>query len=294
MKKRLLFIGLAVVALVAMLIPTYALADSGQLPNLPFGRHFSVTMTPATIDDTVLGSAWPVRDSASTDVWPITDSTGMVGWIIDGRSIRGSLGGDIKGNFTFTYGGVLDVLQSGSIQGIVTLNAGGLDVVYMAASGDLQAQVKDYYTFTEIQGWCTLADIPVDVFFSKIYNAPALAGLPTNLLGMEYGASAPLPAPYPPLPPLPLLPKTLTADFSGTVKVDAGTGAYSGYSGSGQFSSGKQLLTLSVYPSQHVYNMVGQITMTGTFTKQTPRRIGDIDLGKLKDAVDKFKGGSGK
>ena len=295
MKKKLFLISLALVVLVAIFIPVNALAaDGGRSSAVPVAKHFSVTLTPVSIDDTVLGTVWPVRDTASTCVWPILDSTGIIGWIIDGRSIRGGLSGDINGEFSFTYGGVLDVLQSGSIQGVVTLKAGGLDVVYMAADGDLEAQVKAYYTFAEIQGWCAAVGIPTNVFFSLIYNAPGLAGIPEALLGMAYGASAPLPAPYPPLPPLPLLPKTLTADFSGTVRIDAGTGAYNGSRGNGQFASGKQLLTLYVYPNQHVYKMDGQIKMTGTYIKQTPRQIGNIDRDKLKDAIDKFKGNFGR
>ena len=297
MKKKLLFISLALVVLGALLIPITALAaDSGHPSTVPVAKRFSVILTPVSIDDTVLGTAWPNRDTASTNVWPISDNASIVGWIIDGRSIRGGLSGDINGDFSFTYGGVLDVLQSGSIEGVVTLKAGGpasLDVIHMAADGDLQAQVKAYYTFAEIQGWCALAGIPVDVFFSLIYNAPGLAGVPEALLGMAYGASAPLPAPYPPLPPLPLLPKTLTADFSGTVRIDAGTGAYGGSRGTGQFgSNGRQLLTLNVYPNQHVYKIDGQIKMTGTYIKQTPRQIGKIDREKLRDALDKFKGNS--
>jgi hypothetical protein len=298
MKKRLLFISLALVVIMAIFIPINALAaDSGRPSTVPVAKNFSVIMTPVNIDDTVLGTAWPNRDTAGTNVWPISDNTDIVGWIIDGRSIRGGLSGDINGGFTFTYGGVLDVLQSGSIQGIVTLKAGGpssLDVIHMAADGDMQAQVKAYYTFAEIQGWCAAAGIPTNVFFSLIYNAPGLASVPEALLGMAYGASAPLPAPLPPLPPLPLLPKTLTADFSGTVRIDAGTGAYGGSRGTGQFRpNGKQLLTLNVYPNQHVYKIDGQIKMTGTYIKQTPRQIGNIDRDKLKDAIDKFRGNSG-
>jgi hypothetical protein len=284
MKKWLLFISLALVVLVAVLVPVTALAaDSGRSS---IAKKFSVTLTPASIDDTVLGKVWPNRDEASTNVWPIQDSTGIVGWIIDGRSIRGGLSGDIDGDFSFTYGGVLDVLQSGSIQGVVTLKAGrpaSPDVIHMAADGELEAQVKAYYTFGEIQGWWTVVrpGTPVGYLLSRVYSITDLEGLDDATLQGMYGVT------------LPPLPKTLTADFSGTVRIDAGTGAYAGSRGTGQFGSGKQLLTLSVFPDQHVYKIDGQIKLTGTYIKQTPRRIGNIDREKLKDAIDKIRGNPG-
>lgn len=276
----MLFISLALALLVAVLIPATAWADTPGWKPPSVAKHFSVILTPTSIDDTTIGSVWPVRNTPSTCVWPIVDSTGITGWIIDGRSIRGGMGGDINGDFIFTYGGVLDVLQSGSMQGIVTLkaNTSPLDVIYLAADGDLAAQVKEYYTFPEIQGWCTAAGIPIGMFFAAIYGNNDLALLPPEVLGGMYGSV------------LPPLPKTLTATFSGTVRIDAGTGAYAGVRGNGQFGpNGKQPLTLHVYPNQHVYQIDGQIKMTGTYMKQKPREIGNIDRGKLQEAIDKFK-----
>lgn len=286
MKKRLLFTGLALTLVAVMLVPAAVLAAP---PVIPVARHFSVTLTPSNIDDTVLGTTWPVRNTPGTNVWPIVDQvpTGsppqptptIIGWIIDGRSVYGVMSGDVNGQFTLTYGGVVDALQSGSIQGIVTLNSGGLDTIYLAADGDLNAQVKEYYNFDEIKAWCSVVPIPLDVFFSQIYNSAELLGKDEAFLRYVYESGIVTP-----------LPKTLTANFSGTVKIEAGTGAYSGVRGRGQFEPlGKKPLLLSVYPNQHVYKIAGAIKLTGTYIKQQPREIGRTDRDRLQEAVDQFK-----
>jgi hypothetical protein len=284
MRRKLIVLALAITLVLTILTPMTVLATGAKPPP---AKHFSIIMTPTNIDDTSLGTVWPVRDSAATNVWPIIDmvtSDGtpaptIVGWIIEGRSIYGTIDGDMKGNFTFTYGGIVDILQSGSIQGIGTLQAGGLNIVYLAARGEIESQVEDLYTFTEIQTWCAGVGITLGTFFAQIYNTPELAELPDTVLQAMYEAGQ-----------LPPLPKTLTAVISGTVKIDSGTGIYSGIRGIGQLQSyNNKPLILSVWPNQHVWEIDGKMKMTGFYTNQPPRQLGNIDREKLLKAIEEFK-----
>jgi hypothetical protein len=290
-KNKLLVISIALALVLALFIPATALAD---LWNPPIAKHLNLILTTNKIDDSDIGKVWPVRETSKTDVWPVLDmvSTGgapkptIVGWIVDGRSIYGDLGGDIKGTFTFTYGGVLDVLQAGSIQGIVTIQASSspLDIIYMAARGDLETQVKETFIFNDIRTWCTGKGIPVGMFFAQIYNTPELAVLGDVTVKAMYEAGQ-----------LPPLPKTLTAVFTGMSKIEAGTGAYSGARGSCQFKPrGGKALILHVTPDQHVNRIEGQIEMTGTYLQQLQREIGKIDRDNLNIAIDKWLKEQGK
>jgi len=283
LKKRLIIISLLLVTILALTIPVSAMAAA---PNSTVARTFSVVMTPASIDDTVLGAEWPVRNAAATNVWPIVNVTmvnntptpEITGWVIDGRSIRGTTTGNIAGSFSFTYGGVLDELQSGSVQGIIALQTNPMSKVYLAATGDCDAQVVNYYVFAEIQRWCDAVGAPVGYFFSQIYSTPSLIDVPELYLEQMYT-----------LGQLPALPKTLSAVFSGTAVINAGTGDFADAKGTAKFDgvNGKAL-TLNVYPNQHVYKLDGAIKMTGVYGKQT-RRTPVIDKEKLKTMIDNIK-----
>lgn len=287
MAKRLFFVALALVLVSTFLVSGLALAD-GRDSRDRSPRSFTVTATPQTMDDTVIGTAWPVRDTSATNVWPVVNmvpvggvSTPTVaGWIVDGRTIYGTLAGDVAGTFTFTYGGVLDTLQSGAIQGVMTMRAGGADTIYMAISGDLAAQIKTVYAFGEIQAWCTAVGLPgAGPLFAAIYGVPGLAAAPDAYLATLYGVQ------------LPSLPKTLSADIGGTTRIDAGTGTYAGFQGKGTFDvPNNQTLTLYVYPNQHVYQIGGSIKLTGTMSKPQQRGpSADVDRESVQRSMEKLK-----
>jgi len=338
MGKKLLLISLALALVLAAVAPATILAKKSRPPRKPAVQYFTAVMTPTAIDDTVIGANWPVRDTAETNVWPIVDLVEgvptIVGWIVDGRSIYGSVAGDIAGDFTFTYGGVLDTLQSGSIQGIVAIHT-GQGVFYLAARGTSEAEVVGVFSFAEIAEWWGGAGggLALGVFFAEIYNNAALALIPDGNLTLAdiqawcaavglslveffysiYGDLLPpeldeptLAAMYsggliPPLPglqllggmygdPLPPLPKTLSAEFSGTVRVDAGTGVYSGINGLGKFQpAGGNPLTLELYPNQHVYAIDGAIQLTGYYSKKPLRQILKFDKKKLRKWMEEWK-----
>jgi len=342
MKKRLLFISLAVALVLTTLVPATALARGWwSPPQPPRAQRFNALMTPTEIDPTVIGTAWPVRDDPKTNVWPIVDlvegKPTVVGWIVDGRTVYGGVSGNFNGTANFTYGGILDTLQSGSMEGVLAIQTGPLDVIYLAASGTIEANVTEYYTFEEIAVWCQGAGLPVGTFFSLIYSNDALALIPDGNLtiadiqawctaveislveffysiygdldppGLEQPDEATLiwmyenvPS-FPPVPglgllegmygdPLPLLPKTLSAEFKGTLRIDAGTGAYNGVSGQGTFGPAeRQPLTLHVWPNQHVYDIDGAIKLSGTYTIKPPRRPFEVDRDKLEEWMKNWK-----
>ncbi|GEM_PF-5993090 len=184
MKKKVLLISLSLVLVLAILVPTAALAKGIPVPpKPPVAKRFNAVLTPAAIDATIISAApWPAANPANANVWPIIDlidgKPTIVGWIVDSRGVHGSISGDFNGAGEFTYGGILDTLQSGSMQGILAIQTGGLNAMYLAASGDIAASVVALYKFEEIVAWCGAAGLPVGIFFSQIYNAPELALLP--------------------------------------------------------------------------------------------------------------------
>lgn len=338
MKRKLLFISLALALVLTALAPATALARGWRPPSKSPVQRFTAVMTPNEIDPTVIGTAWPKRDTPETNVWPIFDlvegDPTVVGWVVDGRSVYGTVSGDFEGTSTFTYGGILDTLQSGSMEGVLAIQTGQMDVIYLAASGTIVAKVTEYYDFGGIVEWCGGLGLSVGVFFSQIYNNDALALIPggnltiadiqawctavgislveffysiygdylppglgeATLIAM-YGAEDGLPivsglellgGMYG--DPMPLLPMTLTAEFKGTLRVDAGTGAYSGVSGQGTFGpSGNIPLTLYVYPNQHVYWIDGAIKLSGTYNTKKPPCPFKVDKDKLHDWMKKWK-----
>lgn len=222
MKRRLLFISLALALVLVALAPAATLAKKEPKPN---PTHFAAIMTPTAIDGTVEGTYyWPVRGTAETNVWPIYDEDVLIGWLIDGRSISGDVTDGFEGSFTFTYGGILDTVQSGSIQGMLAIeHSDEVGVLYMAASGTLEAEVIEIYE--------------------------------------DY-------LPY-------IVPKTLSAELNGDVRIEAGTGAYSGIRGKGTFKTGKkEPLILHVHPDQHVYRIEGSIELNGEYDKKSLRDKG--------------------
>lgn len=340
--KKGLFIGLAVVLVLTTLVSVTSLAKGAPSPpQPPRTERFTSVITPTAIDAPVISTApWPKAAPAGSNSWPILSIVGgkptVVGWIVDSRSIYGVVTGGLTGVGTFTYGGILDLLQSGSIQGVLVINTGALDSLYMATSGTLAASVIEYYTFLDIVTWCQAAGFPVGMFFAQVYNAPQLALLPDGNMTFEqlqawcgaieipivqffYGVYGDLPPPgtdnpdeatlkamyegglIPPIPglgilkgiydgnPLLSLPKTLSAEFSGTLRVDKGTGVYSGASGQGQIGPyNKKPLTLYVSPAQHVDKVVGSVQVSGTYIKK-PVHDRNVDKENLRDSIRKWK-----
>ena len=341
MIKRIVLISLAIVLILSAVAPATALAKKRRPAQKPVVERFAVIMTPTTIDSPVISSApWPSPVPPEANSWPIVDmidvegvpTPTIVGWVVGDRSIYGGVTGDMGGSFTFTYGGILDTLQSGSIQGIVTIQT-ARGIVYLAARGTSEAVVTGAYAFAEIMLWWGEAGEgqPLGLFFSQIYNSEELALIPDGNLTLAdiqawceaveislvefiysiYGDLLPpgldgptLAAMYssgqiPPLPGLqffggmygdvlPPLPKTLSAEFSGTVRVDAGTGAFSRISGSGKFkAAGGKPLTLQVLPSQHVYDIDGAIQMTGTYSRRSLEEAFKVDRKKLRGVREK-------
>jgi len=295
MLKKILLISLALSLVLIAVAPITTMAKRWSPPERPKIERFSVVLTPASIDNTVIGTTWPVRDTADTNVWPIMDlvegETTVVGWVVDGRSIYGGVTGNIGGNFSFTYGGILDTLQSGSIQGIVTIQT-VRGIVYLAARGTSETEVLAVYSFVEIAGWwysepvqssieecpISISPCPLGVFFAQIYSNPDLAPLPDEVLVTMYGSV------------LPPLPKTLSAEFSGTIRVDAGTGAFSSIYGTGRFKpAGGNPLTLQVWPSQHVYAIDGAIKLIGSYSKRPLPGVLQFDRDKLRDVIEKWR-----
>ena len=331
MKKRLIVACLCIVVLLTALIPA---AASARNWSKTFDRirttRFSSVLTPTSIDDTVIGNTWPARDSATTNVWPIIDlidgEPAVTGWIVDGRTIHGDVTGDLAGRFSFTYGGILDLLQTGSIQGIVAIET-AQGVVYLASDGESETRVTAYYEFDEIAAWCNAAGVGVGQFFAVMYNRAELSLLPDGLLafsdiqawcaaiGVPVGAfladvygmpelagldEATLEGMYgtvlPPFPglsllsamygdPLPLLPRVLTAEFSGSVRVDAGTGRFTNITGQGSYRP-QGPLTLYVYPDQHVFQLEGNIKFSGYYRSRPTRHDWTIDRERLGELFE--------
>jgi len=184
MKKKVLLISLSLVLVLAILVPTAALAKGVPiLPKPPVAKRFNAVLTPTAIDATIIsGAPWPVANPPQSNVWPIIDlidgKPTIVGWIVDSRGVHGSVSGDLNGAGEFAYGGILDTLQSGSMQGVLGIQTGGVNAIYLAASGDLAAKVIALYQFGEIVAWCAGQGLPVGMFFSVIYNTDYLALLP--------------------------------------------------------------------------------------------------------------------
>jgi len=303
MVKKLVLASLVLALALVSVAPATVMAKRWNFPGRPVARHFEAVLTPTSIDSPVVsGASWPTPNPPEANSWPIVDlvdvegvpTPTIVGWVVDGRSIYGGVTGDITGGFTFTYGGILDTLQSGSIQGIVTIQTAE-GVLYLATSGSLEAEVIGAYLFEEIAGWwysepvqssiegCPLSPCPLWVFFVEIYNNDDLTLLPDEVLAGLYGDV------------LPPLPKTLSAEFSGTVRVDAGTGVYSSVSGNGRFKpAGGDPLTLHIYPNQHVHAIEGAIMLTGQYNKRQLRQPIEFDRDKLRQLVDKWQGQHGK
>jgi len=315
------------------LISTTTFAAGWSTAKKP--QSFTSVMTPSSIDAAVIStSAWPIATPAGSNNWPIMDivdgKPAIVGWIVDSRSVYANLTGNLQGAGIFTYGGILDTEQSGSMQGDLVVNTGGLNAFYMAASGKLNASVTEYYDFPGIAAWCQ-GQFPVGAFFSQVYNAPqlallpdgnltfaqlqafctangittgqffagvtgntALASLPDEAISPMYGTVLPILSGLQILggmygSTLPSLPKTMNADFSGTLNVESGTGIYSGANGQGTFGPYKRIpLTLHVTPAQHVQSIDGSIQISGTYSTRTfnPRKP---DLDKFKNQISKWK-----
>ena len=277
--KRLIFICLALVMIIAIAIPATTLAQDIRTPRPP--RHFDLTMTPQSIDQPSISMApWPQANPAGANSWPIYDlvngSPTIIGWVVDSRTIYGTVSGDANGQFTFTYGGVLDTIQSGSIHGIVVITT-GQGMVYLLAQGTSETTIKETYTFGEVSAWCPQGGFPsVGAFFAQFYGDSNLAPIPDEYLAAMYGTV------------LPLLPKTLGASFSGTVTVESGTGNYAAIHGTARFNpADSKPIILSVYPNQHVYNISGAIVIRG-FSSIERARLPQVEAGKVKDAIQKW------
>jgi len=154
MHRRLLIIGVFLALCLTILVPASALAVGGTpIPGKSVSKSFNAVLTPSTMDATVIAPfpeyPWPVRDTPQTNVWPIVDiyspGTPVTGWIVGGRSIYGTATGDVVGPFTFTYGGIVDLLQNGSIEGIVVIYTaqGGL---YATAIGGIKTRIIEVYS----------------------------------------------------------------------------------------------------------------------------------------------------
>lgn len=338
--KKLIFISLAVCLALTTFVSVTAFAkDSPPQPNIHATRSFNSVLTPTAIDPPVVSSApWPVAAPPGSNSWRILSTvdgkSSVVGWIVDSRSVYGNVSGDLSGLSTFTYGGILDTLQSGSIQGILIINTGGLDSLYLAASGTLATAVKEYYPFTEIAAWCQAAGFPVGMFFAQIYEASqlallpdgkltfsdlqawcgaiglktgpflagltgntALAALPDTTIQTMYGTVIPLISGLQLLGGmygvnLPSLPKTLSAEFSGTLSVDKGTGVYNDATGQGRFGAYKNKpLTLQVSPAQHVISIAGAIQLSGTYNQKPvhDKNFQNPDRENVRDWIGNWK-----
>jgi len=342
LRKRLLVFSLVLALLLVVLAPATALARGWGSPPRTSIHKFSAVFTPTSIDDTVIGTTWPVRDSHDTNVWPIIDivdeKSTVVGWIVDGRSVYGDVNGNIDGEASFTYGGILDTLQSGSMQGVLAIKT-SKGAIYLAASGNIETEVIDLYTFEEIVAWWSVAGggLPLGVFFAEIYNTEALALLPDGELSFEeiqgwceaigltvgqffagiygsedlaglddetlaalYNNGLPPPNGLPPLTgsqllggmygdTLTLLPQVLNAEFAGTLRVDAGTGAYANIRGTGKFGpANREPLTLHVSPAQHVAEVEGAIALSGMYKEKMLPQRPNLDKDKLRELINKW------
>ena len=298
MVKKLVLFSLVLAMVLAVVAPAAVMAKRWSFPGRPVVRYFETILTPAEIDSPVVsGEPWPTPEPQGANSWAIVDeldvggvpTPAIVGWIVDGRSIYGGVTGDVAGSFTFTYGGILDTLQSGSIQGIVTLQTGE-GILYLATSGSSEAGVTGAFSFEEIAAWwysppvqsslvdCPVSPCPLGVFFAEIYNNSDLAALPDEVLAGMYDDI------------LPVLPKTLNAEFSGTVRIDAGTGTYSSVSGNGKYKpAGGDPLTLHLYPNQHVHAIEGAILLTGQYTKRQLRQELEFDRDNLSKFIEKWR-----
>ncbi|MDD4859379.1 MAG: hypothetical protein PHR56_04165 [Dehalococcoidales bacterium] len=273
--KKLIWVCLTLVMIAGLAIPASAVAQDLRTQNAP--KRFELTLTPQTIDQPSISAAlWPQANPANANSWPIYDMVGgaptVVGWIVDGRTIYGAVSGDANGQFTFTYGGVLDTIQSGSIHGIVTIGT-AQGVVYLLADGTSEATIKETYQFAEVAAWCQQVGITAGIFFAQFYGVPELAAVPDAQLALMYGTA------------LPLLPKTLGASFSGKVTVESGTGNYSSIHGTAIFKpAGNKSIILNVYPNQHVYNLSGAIIVTN-FKAISRIRLPNVDANAVKEKV---------
>ncbi|MCK4863347.1 MAG: hypothetical protein KAS25_03575 [Dehalococcoidales bacterium] len=102
MKRRMLFISLALVLVLTMLIPGTALAVKPQ----PFYAAGVIT----GIEDTVIGdNAFPAGESGR--------------WRVVGRDITGQLSGDVSGSFVMTYKANVELAtQAGNLQGNLVMD----------------------------------------------------------------------------------------------------------------------------------------------------------------------------
>ncbi|MDD5287880.1 MAG: hypothetical protein PHY28_02040 [Dehalococcoidales bacterium] len=273
--KRLIFICLTIAVMIAVAIPTATMAKDLRPAAPP--QRFELKLTPQSIDQPGVSTApWPQANPANANSWPIYDivdgAPAVVGWIVDSRSIYGTVSGDATGQFVFTYSGVLDTIQSGSIHGIVTIGT-AQGTVYLLADGTSDASIKETYTFNEVAGWCQQVGIPVGAFFAQYYGIPDLSSVPIAELTAAYGTA------------LPLLPKTLGASFSGKVTVESGTGNYAAIHGTATFKpEANKSIILSVYPNQHVYNLSGGIIVT-SFRAISRIRLPQVESKTIKEGI---------
>lgn len=287
MKRKGLIITLVLVILVVMLVPATVAARGWR--TVPKPNTITVTLVPEVMDDTVIGTEWPIRDTAETNVWAIIDmdtsseepAATIVGWVVNGRSIYGEVEGGIDGNFSFTYSALVDDLQTGTMQGITVIsNDNGQ--VYLSEDGTIDSEITCYFTFEEINAWCEAIGIPTAYFCAEVYEYPDLAGLPVEILAAMYGSE------------LPLLPKCLDTSFSGTASVDAGTGQFADIEGKGVFNP-KDGVPMSVYlyPNQHVASIEGEIELTCVYTNTAKKRVLDFDRDEVRDRVTDIWGNYG-
>lgn len=276
--KRTLLVFLILVLITALVIPGVALAQN-KLTGKSY-KSLDLSMNPTSIDQPSISTApWPQSNPGTANSWPIFDNVNgtptVVGWVVDHRTIYGTVTGDANGQFTLTYGGILDSLQSGSMHGtvVITTTQGN---VYFQAEGTSEAIIKETYTFEEIASWCQAAGLTSGMFFAAFYGNGDLGSLPDGQLVLMYGTV------------LPLLPKTLQDDFKGTATVESGTGYYAAIHGTAQFHPATGIpIILSVYPNQHVYNITGTIVLRG-FKSIERARISQDVIGKVKDAIQQW------
>lgn len=100
MKKKLLFISLALVLALAVLIPGVALAAK----PVPFSASGTITYISP-------GNVLPAGESGR--------------WVVVERDIEGTLSGDISGAFTFSYKANVELAtQAGNLHGTLTMDDG--------------------------------------------------------------------------------------------------------------------------------------------------------------------------
>lgn len=184
--RKLLVIGVFLALCLAVLVPAATMAGSAGTEEATATKSFNAVLTPSAMDATKIAPfpnyPWPKRETADTNVWPIVDvylpNTPVTGWIVNGRSIYGNTTGDASGPFTFTYGGIVDVMQSGSIQGAVVIQT-AQGTLYVTAVGGSKTKIIDVYTTQP-----TIIPKTLSAEFSGLYAMEAGTGIYSKLKGV--------------------------------------------------------------------------------------------------------------